>query len=936
MNVPSLVGRDRERGQLIELLTSGQRGRSAALVIEGEPGVGKTALLDDAVNQAGGMTILRARGVQSEVDLPCGGVTQLVNNLTHLIPGLPEPQRNALQVALALKKGALPLSDKFAVGVALLSLLAMAAEEASLLAAVDDAHWLDRPTVEALHFVARRLGGEGVVLLVASRDVDRGAQWFADVPRMRLIGLEPLAAREVLARHGAVDLNAERLDQLVRATNGNPLALIELPRLMAMPELAGAIPEHEPPPIGSLLQTAYGQRLASLPESSRDALLVVALLDSADRRVVDASLRALSLTVDDLTAAEEAGLVSFTPEGLIFRHPLVRSAVVQAAPPKRCRQAHGAAAMALEASALIMDQTRRAWHAAAAVTGLNEDAARLLDQAALHALQIAGHSSAYLAWERAADLTPRGPDRTRRLLRAAESAYHAGIPQRARLLLDQVDQLDLNPEARCQAARTLGQLETWDGHPLDAYRQLTEAASSVSDEHPLQAARLLMEATVSAVLAGSTDEALAAATSSHRLAEGRDNKLALISQLTIGGVHITRGESATGLAMINLDDALIAFACGDPDVLPFLNALAFCRLMVDQFEAADRLSTTVVEHATRSGAVGLMPFAVALRATIEYRRGSMDAAHALAHEAMRLARDTGRVNDLVMALNGAARVEASRGQTDECRRHVAEAVTLAAATGARATEAHAHAITGLLELGLGRPDRAVSPLERARHLCTELGLLEFAHWQWAPELCEAYVRLGRRADAEPIAELLDWHARRTDRAIAWALAAHCRGLLAPEGAFEHAFEIALRWHAQAARPFERARTQLCFGERLRRAKQRAKAREQLHAAWKVFIGLGAHPWEERCRAEIAASGLRLAPARQSPADLLTPQELQVALTVAAGATNRETARRLFIAPKTVEYHLRHVYEKLGTCRQELQDLLNIPARVPHAPSIPEL
>jgi DNA-binding CsgD family transcriptional regulator len=219
----------------------------------------------------------------------------------------------------------------------------------------------------------------------------------------------------------------------------------------------------------------------------------------------------------------------------------------------------------------------------------------------------------------------------------------------------------------------------------------------------------------------------------------------------------------------------------------------------------------------------------------------------------------------------------------------------------------------------------VPPLERARDLCTELGLLELAHWEWAPELCEAYVRLGRRADAEPIAELLDRHARRTDRAIAWALAAHCRGLLAPDDTFGQLFQTALSWHAQAGRPFDLARTQLCFGERLRRAKQRAKAREQLQAAWKTFSGLGARPWEERCRAEIAASGLRLAPAQQSPAGLLTPQELQVALAVAAGATNREAARRLFIAPKTVEYHLRHIYDKLGTCRQELADLLNLAA-----------
>lgn len=925
MATGSLVGRDRERRRITELLEAGQRGRSAALVIEGEPGMGKTALLDDAIDQATGMTVLRARGVQTEVDLPFGGLAQLVSNVTYLVPELPEPQRRALQVALALEAEWLPVSDRFAVGAGLLGLLAMAAEQAPLLAIVDDAHRLDRPTVEALHFVARRLGAEGVVLLVASRDVDRRTPWFADVPRMRLTGLGQSAARDVLVRHGAADLNAERLDQLVRATGGNPLALVELPRLMSMPELAGAIPEHEPPPIGSLLQAAYGQRISALPVSCRDALLVVALLDSADRRMMAASLTGLSLGIDDLTPAEEAGLVSFTPEGLVFRHPLVRSAAVQASPPARRRQAHGAAAMALAASALAADQARRAWHAAAAVTGLSEDAAQLLDRAAEHALQIAGHSSASLAWQRAAELSPRAADRTRRLLNAAGSAYNAGSARRARRLLDQVDQLRLDPEARCKAARMLGLLETWDGRPLDAYRRLTDAASSVAGEHPLYAARLLMEATVSAILAGNTDGALTAATRAQALADGRDGKLTLVSQLTLGGVHITRGESDVGLPMINLDEALIAFARSDPNVLPFLATLAFCRVLVDQFEAADKLLTTVRERATQTGAVGLMPFVLTVRAGTEYRRGSWDLAHASADEAVRLARDTGRTNDLAIALDMAARIEAGRGQTDECRRHVAEAVAYAEAAGARAVEAHSHAVAGLLELGLGHPDLAVPPLERAQQLCTELGLLELAHWEWAPELCEAYVRLGRRADAEPIADLLDWHARRTDRAIAYALTARCRGLLAPDDTFEQSFTTALRWHSRASRPFECARTQLCFGERLRRAKQRAKAREQLRAAWKIFSELSARPWEERCRAEITASGLRLAPARQAPADLLTPQELQVALAVAAGATNREAACRLFIAPKTVEYHLRHIYDKLGTSRQELKDFLDLSA-----------
>src|SRR5215472_3674366 len=233
MDMSSLVSRDRERGHIADLLRSAHHGQSAALLIEGEPGVGKTALLDDAVERAGGMTVLRVRGVESEVDLPCGGLAQLVGRIMHLSARLPDPQRRALRVALVLEQGSLPVNDRLAVSVALLGLIELAAERSPLLAVVDNAHWLDRPTMEALHFVARRLGAEGVVLLMSSREVGAGTPWFTDVPRMRLAGLDLPAAQELLARHGARDLNAARLARLVQATGGDPLALVELPRLKA-------------------------------------------------------------------------------------------------------------------------------------------------------------------------------------------------------------------------------------------------------------------------------------------------------------------------------------------------------------------------------------------------------------------------------------------------------------------------------------------------------------------------------------------------------------------------------------------------------------------------------------------------------------------------------------------------------------------------------
>lgn len=921
MEAHAVIGRAAERRRIGTMLESARKGRSAALLIEGEPGVGKTVLLEDAAGRAAGMTLLRARGIESEVDLPFGGLAQLAGHITDLVRHLPPPQRHALQVALALEDSPRPVSDRFAVGAGLLGLLALAARKCPLLVVVDDAHWLDGPTIDALHFAARRLDAEGVLLLIGSREVHRGRPWFDDVPRLGLNGLDLAAAQQVLARQGVRDLSPARLSRLVKMTGGNPLALVELPRLMTLPELTGEIPEHNPLPIGSLLQVAYGRRLSLLPEESRDALLVLALLDSADRRIVDACLKAFGTRIDCLEPAEEAMLISFSAEGPVFQHPLIRSAVVQAAPPGRRREAHAAAAAALAHSALPVNRARRAWHAAAAVTGSSEDAAVLLDQAAAQALHLAGHLSASLAWERAAELSPSHADRTRRLLDAAESGYNAGEADRARRLLDAVGQFHPDAEGQCRATRIVGLLETWGGRPLEAHRRLTETATRAAAGHPLPASRLLMEATVSAVLAGHTEKALSAANRARELTEGRDATLALASQLTLGFAHISRGESAIGLPLIDLDDAVIAFVSADPNALTFASMLLFCRIVVDEFDAAERLQQTVSGLAAQTGAAGLMPFVLASRATVAYRRGSWDVALASAYEAIQLAVDTGRLNDQIMALAVAALVEAGLGQEAESRRHIAEVRTQAAASGTSAVEVQAHAVTGLLELSLGNHGEAVRALESAREACTGLGLMELAHWQWAPELCEAYVRLGRHADAEPVVDLLDWHADRTRRPIVAALAARCHGLLLTGEMAEQCFITALRWHDQAGRPFERARTQCCFGEQLRRAKQRTRAREQLESAWRTFRALGARSWEERCRTEIAATGVRLAPARQGPAALLTPQELQVALTVAAGASNREAACQLFLSPKTVEYHLKHVYDKLDTSRKSLADAL---------------
>jgi len=916
----TLVGRAHEQSIIDGLLAGARASQSGVLVVEGEPGIGKTALFEHARRSAAPMSVLSDSGIQSELDLPFGGLTRLLRAGAEL-PGAdaavtPEFAR---QLEAARPGEARPMADRFAAGAEILAILSSVAEQAPLLVVVDDAQWVDDPSIDALAFVARRLHAEGIVLLIGRR-AGEGSPALDGLPSLRLRGLDPRSAELLLAAWAPAPLDPARVETLVGATGGNPLALVELPFLLDRERLLGLVPSYEPLPVGRHLVEAYGEKVRTLPEPCQEALVVAAVLDVADSRLLHDALAHVERTVDDLSAAEDAGLVTLSPQGVVFRHPLVRSAITQITPAGQRRRCHRAVAASLAGSNRPDDEGRRAWHLAAAAPGLDDTAADLLEEAGGRATRAAGFSSASHAFERAAQLTYDREVRRRRFLAAAGAAYQAGQGGRAQELLTEAAGVGGSASGEFDLLRLQGRLDTWQGHPRQAFDRLVTAAHAEAD--PRLSAQLLLDAVVASAFSGAPVPTLAAAEEALALAPASDADTALIARLAVGAGHMLLGESHLGLPLLAGHEDLIALTERSHDSLPYVSSVAFCLLLGDDLPAATRLLEAVVSAATKRGATSALPFALTVRAHTDFRLGAWDAALAGAHLAAELAADMSRSTDLAHAQAVLALIAAAQGRDDDCHRLAAESTERAAAAQALSTEVHCHSALALLELGHGRADRAIAPLERAEAMCRSLGLMELTHWQWAADLLEARVRCGSGEGTAELASLLSSHGERSRRALPQALAARAAGLLDDSEGFDAHFATALGWHAQVRRPFETGRTHLCFGERLRRVKRRGEARRQLEAALDIFTRLGAVPWAERARSELAAAGTALSRPQRLPTDVLTPQELQIALTVIEGATNRDVAARMFLSPKTVEYHLGHVYRKLQvSSREELKTVL---------------
>jgi DNA-binding CsgD family transcriptional regulator len=896
------VGRERERARIDRLLQEARAGKSGALLLHGEAGIGKTALMRWAIGQATGLRVLRARGIETESDIPFAGLAELVTPLLERLDDIPEVQARALRGALAL--GPATPHDRFTVPAGLLSLLAVAAEEQPILVAIDDAQWLDEPSLEAFLFAGRRLGAEGIAMIGSVREGTAVAA--LEVPWLELLAVRPLddaEARELLTASQADRLAPAVADRLVVTSAGNPLALLEIPRLLSDGQRAGREPLEEPLRPGTGVERAFRRALDGLGDDERRALLVAASAHTGLIRVIEPALREIGLSVEQLAAAESARLVTISDGDLEFRHPLLRSTAYHAAGKAERRAAHAAlAAAAPEAS------PERAWHLAACAVAPDEQVAAALEAAALDARGRGAHATAARDFRRSAQLTPEDQPRARRLLEAATDATRSGEADQAFGLLGEAAQLATDPLLAADVQRMTGHVEMRRGSPLVAYELLVAEADRVRSRDPRRAAGMFLEASVSHMMTGDMHALVATAERARALATSADPAVELLATAVIGEAYLALGDVEQGDALLSACEPYLLE--GDPLAIVEVVAMAaHSSIWIEKFERAQRIFDRLIAAARDASAVSALIYPLAARSHLDFRLGRWAAARADATESVQLAQDTGQLPLLSHSLAALAHVEAALGAEDSCRRHVNEGLALVARYQGEATGTYLHGARGLLELGLGRIPEAIVALEECQRHADRLQM-QPAVVQNTPDLIEAYARAGRRDDAAALIDAFEARAGKTGSRWAQAAAARNRALLAPDADFRALFDAALALHDALPMPFERARTLLCFGERLRRARQRADAREPLKQALETFERLGARGWAERTRTELRATGEQQTRRAETAAEQLTPHELQIALLVAQGMTNREAAAALFLSPKTIEYHLGQIYRKL--------------------------
>ena len=907
-----LLGRVDEVARIERLLFEANGGVSSALVVSGEPGIGKTTLMDEVVARAEGLTIVRTQSLQTESELPFAGLSDLLQPLLPYLDRIPEPQSNVLSGARAL--GPPTSGDRFAAAAATISLLAAAAEDRPVLVVADDAHWLDTPSREALLFAAHRLGTEGVVLLLALRP----RPWLSSIrlDRLTLDGLPAAAAAELVSRTGR-SVGASIRDRLVAETEGNPLALLQAVSNLDDGQLAGTAPIIGPIAVGADLEQSLAQRLRLLPADTRQALLIVAAGDSPDAHTIARAMVQAGLPPGSLDPAEIHGLVKTSPGAVEFVHPLMRSAAYHLADPVERRAAHRCLAEALGAH----HEDEVAWHLANAASGSDEAVAAMLERSAANARARHAYAAAAGALAASARLSPADGDRLRRTMQSAGALQLGGQIQAAAHALVEVLDLATDPVTRADLQLQRGAALIHVDPMMDVFAFLVAEADVVEPHDPGRAAAMLAMASIGAVGAAEVELSVATAGRAAQLAKPLGGPVALLAALALSTALALAGQVSQARQIVDPLVPLVESLDPLSEAGLLVQMVAHTLSWFEEWETARRLLERIVSTAREASVVTLLPLPLAILCELEFRCGRMPAAYAAGTESVQVALETGQEVAGTTSLVTLARVEAVLGLETDCHEHVKLARDWVRRLGATAMEDYAASALGLLELGLGRPDRAVPHLEQCARLEQEHGVGMPNVVQARADLIEALARVGR--DDEALRALADFEvqAQQTGSSWATATAARCRGFLADEADYAGHFDRALERHDERDQ-FEIARTELCLGQRLRRSRRRADARVALRRALVRFESLGAQPWADQVRAELRATGEVPAASTDASLTSLTPQELQVALVVAEGATNAEAAASLFISPKTVEFHLSHVYRKLGVrSRAELARLV---------------
>jgi len=905
-----LIGRSAERALIDSLLASAREGRGGALVVRGEPGIGKSALLAYAEEQASSMRVLRARGVEAEAEIAFSGLYELVRPVLALADDLPERQAAALRGALGLGP---PVDSRLLIGGGALSLLAAASDERPLLCLIDDAHWLDAASSDALLFVARRLEADGIVMLFAARDGDPQGFEPRGLPVLSLPALAQEEAAELLRGSG---LSESVVTDLHRAAAGNPLALLELPAVLSEAQRAGREPLPDPLPVSTTIQDAYARRIESLPEPTRRALVVAAAEPSGDLVVIERACAGAGVDPAALVEAEDAGLIAIADARVVFRHPLVSGAAYGLARPSDRRRAHAALADAVGAE----DGSRQAWHLAEAAAAPDGRVAEALEDAARATYARSGYRSAAVMLQRAAALTPPSAKRAERLYFAAILRFYAHDIAHALTLLDEAEAA--SPDGDVRARARLLRLALWYYRdPVRAATLLLEEAERSGDDRPDEAAVASAFAACFRAHLRDSEGALEAARATRRHASRSDERYAAFATVGAGVGFVAAGlpEEAESLR----EQAVALFQAREwryenPEdwVRGYMGVYAGSTLILlgEHDTVCERVASLAAEFVP-GDEVSLM-LARGLVGTAEYLRGRWVEARSAIADSLRIA---GEIGWLGPQVHGYSRIlgqlAAAQGSEEEAR------AQHDAASRSASIEWAGYLATGALaQLALGRGDYVEAAERYEADVLPLVGPLALYHD--VADAVEAYVRAGRGEEAERWRDAFAAQAARSGWPWALARSAHLHALTAAADEKELSFETALEWHERARQPFLRARTQLAYGEHLRRGGERRRARELLRAALTTFESLGAVPWAEQAATQLRATGEQVRPRRGPDASRLTPQELQVSLVVAAGATNKEAAAQLFLSPKTIEKHLGSAYRKLGLrSRADLARLL---------------
>ena len=900
------VGREAELDRLRALLAGAKEGRSATLCLFGPPGQGKTALLEHFCQESSDVAVVRATGVEAEAEVPFGTLDAVARPLLEHLDVLPPAQRQALEAALALSEHG--TGDPLAIGAGTLSLLAAAADRQPLLCLVDDLHWVDAPSRQALLFAARRLHREAIALVFALRGDDAPVLDMRGFEAMRVGPLGEGDCVRILGGLSAGRLPEDVAMQLVGAASGNPLTLLELTARLTPGQLAGREPLFGPPPPNASAQELLAERVAALPGGTAEALLVVTTSEDPDVEVLGRALAGLGLTLDHLVPAEDQGLVQLRAGRLQLRHPLVRSVSYHGATPQERRRAHAAIAAALPA-----DHPRRAWHRAAAATAPDEEIAGALEAEAGRVRLRGGYLSSARTRVRAADMTPDRPRRVARLLEATHDFELGGEFPEAQRVLRQALEIAGDPAVLARIRGVEASLVLRGGRPREAREALLEQARALARAVPRSSARFFLQAGFASMALGEPSPWEEHTRTGLALVPEDDASTRAVgtAQLAAALVAAARLEEAEPL-LAQVERELLARGDDDPvgGAVEVYALMARALVWIERFDAADRILGRLERDARRLSIAGGLPYVLTVRAFLDVSLGRWSSAEATITEQVSLASDTGDALFTTAGHAMRAYLAALRGRDDECL-----AAARAATEGSPSwglPPAVPQAAQGLLALGRGEIDTAVDLLQP---LAGRSGYPEPGSRAWEPDLIEALVRTGDLDAARRRLAVWEADGERTGRAHARATAARCRGLLVDDAELDATFEVALRRHDGVSMPFDRARTLLCLGERLRRARRRADARAPLRDALATFEELGAADWATRARTELRATGGAV-PARTRPElGELTPHEIQVALLVAEGKTNREVAGALFLAPKTIEHHLSAIFRKLDIKRR---------------------